>query len=292
MSGLEKDLHGQLKTPGFGVDFHMHTLASDGLWTPEKLVETAAAQGLRIMTVSDHDTIKSVGPVKALTARYGIQFVPGVEITVNWKNAMYHMLVFNFDPQNVALNELLNDTEAQVTAKKQEIIAGLRKKGYTLAKLEDLKKADGTYLPMDIARALHRGGEVTTFDQALNECRKLGLDRVCSQPADVALEVAVKAGGVPIMAHPGRYEYGFTVATLETLREMVELGMAGLEVYHYSHQPADVARYLEFARQNGLAISAGSDSHNESRKPTPWNPELASSLLERLNLVFPTSNVA
>ncbi len=292
MSVIEKELQNQLKTPGRGVDFHMHTLASDGMWSPEKLVETAVAQGVRLLAVSDHDTIQSVAPVSALAAQAGLQFVPGVEITICWKDAMYHMLVYNFDPQNAALNSLLEDTQAQLTAKKHEIIEGLHKRGYTLSKLESFKRPDGSFLPTDIARAMVRGGEVATFEQALTECRKFGLDRICCQAADVALKVAIEAGGVPVMAHPGRQEYGFTVATAETLREMVEFGLAGLEVYHHSHQPADVARYLDFAHQNKLAISAGSDSHGESRKPMPWNPELTRTLLERFDLPVPISSVA
>ncbi|HEX2911952.1 MAG TPA: PHP domain-containing protein [Chloroflexia bacterium] len=279
----------QLKTPGHGVDFHMHTIASDGAWTPEKLVETAAAQGLKLMTVSDHDTIKSVRPVAALAAKKGIDFIPGVEITVEWKSAMYHMLVLNFNPDDAALNALLDETEARVNAKKQEMIEGLQKRGFTLAKLQDLKRPDGSYLPMDIVRALHKGGEVPTFDMALNLGRQVGVDKVISQPIDRAIEVALKAGGTPVLAHPGRQEYGFTVATLETLREMVELGLAGVEVYHHSHQPADVERYRNFALQHKLVISAGSDSHGENRKPMPWNPELIRGLLERVDLDVPVA---
>src|SRR5438105_4597877 len=115
-----------MKLPGLGVDFHMHTIASDGAWTPEKLVETAATQGIRIMTVSDHDTIKSVRPVAELARARSIQFVPGVEITIMWKEAMYHLLLFNFDPNNAALNALLDDTQRQMLYKKEYIIDELR----------------------------------------------------------------------------------------------------------------------------------------------------------------------
>lgn len=276
-----------LKAPGAGVDFHMHTLASDGLWTPETLIQTAANQGLQVLAVSDHDTIKSVRPAQQLGAQQGIKVIPGVEITINWKGAMYHMLVFNFNPEDAALHELLADTDRQVSVKKQEMIEGLKKRGFKLHKLDELKNAEGNYLPVEIPRALYLGGEVPTFDQALRLSREYGLDRVCSQSADKAIAVSLAAGGLPVMAHPGREEYGFKVATLEVLRELVEFGLGGVEVYHYSHPQAEVERYRNFARQNNLVISAGSDSHNESRKPTPWDPELVRSLLERLNVTPP-----
>lgn len=281
-----------LKAPGAGVDFHMHTLASDGLWTPEKLIETAADQGLRLLAVSDHDTIKSVRPAQELGAKHGIKVIPGVEITIHWKDAMYHMLVFNFNLDDPGLNDLLADTDLQVSTKKQEMIEALKKRGYKLDKLDQLKNADGNYQAIEIARALYHGGEVATFDQAMRLGREVGLDRVCSQSADKAIAVSLAAGGIPVMAHPGREEYGFKVATLEVLREMVEFGLSGVEVYHYSHPPAEVERYRNFALHNGLIISAGSDSHNESRKPTPWDPELVRGMLERLNVTPPKAEPA
>jgi predicted metal-dependent phosphoesterase TrpH len=281
-----------LKAPGAGVDFHMHTLASDGLWTTEKLIETAAEQGLRVLAVSDHDTIESVRPAQELGARKGIKVIPGVEITINWKNAMYHMLVFNFNPDDPALNALLADTDKQVTDKKTEMIEALKKKGYKLHKLDELKNAAGNYQAIEIARALYLGGEVPTFDQAMRLGWQVGMERICSQSADKAIAVSLAAGGIPIMAHPGREEHGFKVASLEVLREMVEFGLAGVEVYHYSHPPAEVERYRNFAKQNELIISAGSDSHNESRKPTPWDPELVRNMLERLNVTPPKAEPA
>ena len=272
------------KTPGSGVDFHMHTTASDGMWTPQTLVDTAVAQGLRVMTVSDHDTFKNVRPVQALAARHGITVVPGVEITINWQSAVFHMLVFNYDLDNAELAAMLDDTEAQTVTKQAEIIEGLHKQGYKLHKLDDLKREDGTFLTVEIVRALVKGGEVATFDQAYRLCVPLGIERTSSQPAERAIKTALKAGGLPVVAHPGRAEYGFSSATPAILRDLVEFGLAGVEVYHYSHQPADIERYSEFARQHNLVISAGSDSHNESRKPTAWNPQLLRPLLERLNL--------
>ncbi|MBN9386890.1 MAG: PHP domain-containing protein [Chloroflexi bacterium] len=276
-----------LKAPGQGVDFHMHTRASDGLWTPQTLIETAVTQGIRVLAVSDHDTINSVRPAQKLGAERGVRVLPGVEITISWKGAMYHMLVYNFDPDNPALNALLADTARQVEDKKQDMIEGLRRRGFKLDKMDSLINPESYNQPLEVARALYLGGEVPTFDRAMRLGFEVGLDRVCSQSADKAIAVAVAAGGVPVMAHPGREEYGFKIATPEVLRELVEFGLAGVEVYHYSHPLAEVEKYRNFARQNNLVISAGSDSHNETRKPTPWSPELVRALLERLDVTPP-----
>lgn len=276
-----------IKTPGYGVDFHMHTLASDGLWTPEKLVSTAIEQGLKTMTVSDHDTIKNVNAVRTLARQNDIEFVPGVEITINWKKAVYHLLVFNYDETDPAFNAMLHETQQAMETKKQGILQGLQSRGYKLDKLDAVRRENGEYLAIDIARALHKGREVASFDHAIAVCQEFGLGTICSQSADKAFAISVAAGGVPVLAHPGRAEWGIHTTSLDTLREFMEFGLAGVEVYHYTHTPEDIARYLNFARQNELAISAGSDSHTEARKPTPWNPELTSTLLERLNLRRP-----
>ncbi len=274
----------ELRVPGQGVDFHMHTLASDGLWTPEELVETAAAQGLRAMTVSDHDTIKNVPIVKKLAEAQGIQFVPGVEVTVDWRGVVYHLLLLNFDPKDAGLNAMLDETQANMWNKKQVMLEELKKRGYKLNRLEELKRADGDFLAIDIARALVRGGEVPTFERAIVACAEVGLESIITQPAERALAVGLAAGATPVLAHPARAEYGFQTATDSILKELTDMGLGGVEAYHHSHKPEEIERLLNFARANKLAVSCGSDSHNSSRKPMPWNPELCRSLLERLDL--------
>lgn len=282
MFDSKKGTH-SLKSPGVGVDFHMHTVASDGAWTPETLVKTALEQGLHTFAVSDHDTVKSVRPTQKLAAQHGLTVIPGVEITVNWHQQVYHMLVLNYDLDNPALLKLLENTQEQEKERKQGIINGLKKRGYKLDKLDEIKRPDGHFLATDIIRALQKGGEVKTYEQGYREAVQFGLERICSQPADLALEAALSAGGIPVLAHPGRAEYGFSAATPEVLQELVGYGLAGVEVYHYSHSEALVELYKNFARENNLLISAGSDSHGSARLPMPWNPELVRGLLERLN---------
>lgn len=292
MLGNKKISKDSMKTPGVGVDFHMHTVASDGVWTPETLVKAAVEEGLHTFAVSDHDSLKSVRPTQKLAAQHGLNVIPGVEITVNWRNQIYHMLVLNYNVDDPALNTLLEDTQRQERARKEEIIAGFKKRGYKLDKLDDLKRPDGHYLATDIIRALQKGGEIATFEQGYREAVAFGLERICAQPADKAIEVALGAGGLPMLAHPGRAEYGFSAATPEVLHELRDFGLAGLEVYHYSHSEATVELYKKFALENDMLISAGSDSHGTARMPTPWNPELVRALLERLNWQRPTEEVA
>jgi predicted metal-dependent phosphoesterase TrpH len=201
---------------------------------------------------------------------------------------MYHLLLFGFDPNNAELNKLMADTQRQQLSKKEYIIYELKKLGYTLHKLDSFKRPNGDFLAIDIVRALQWGGEVKTFDEALNLCLKFGLaERICSQPIDKALKVGLAAGGLPILAHPNRPERSFTIPTNATLQSFKEAGMAGLEAYHPSHKLEDTNHLLKFARENDLVVSCGSDSHNEARRPQPWNPELCRSMMEHFDLEIP-----
>jgi predicted metal-dependent phosphoesterase TrpH len=286
----KKTMDQLLKTPGIGVDFHMHTVASDGMWLPETLVATAAEAGIKVMTVSDHDTLGSVRAVKKLAEARGIRFIPGVEITIGWKEQIYHMLVFNYDLENKDLQALLADTQAQMDAKQANIIHYLKTRGYKLEGLDSFRRPDGHFLTIDIGRALVKGGEVRSLEHGLDLCRPAGLDRICFQDADKALSVAVAAGGVPVIAHPGRAEHGFSSASSTVLQELQALGLAGLEAYHPSHSPETIEYYLDFARRHKMLVSAGNDSHTEIRKPTPWNPQLVRGLLERFDVGVPELN--
>ncbi|NWJ47370.1 MAG: PHP domain-containing protein [Chloroflexi bacterium] len=274
----------QTKMPGLGVDFHMHTLASDGLWTPHTLVETAAAQGVRIITVTDHDTIGNVEPVRLKAQAQGIGFVPGLELTVGWKDSNYHLLMFNFDSSNPHLNALLEDTQYRVLQKKERILNYLYKLGYKLHGLDQVRRPDGDFMIYDIPRALVRGDEVQSYDHAYSVCMGGGFDEIINQPAELGFEIGNMAGAVMVLAHPGRSDPGISYASDHVLDEFVEMGLAGVEAYHYSHGGDAIERLVRFARKRDLAISCGSDSHNEARKPMPWNPELCRSLLERLDI--------
>jgi predicted metal-dependent phosphoesterase TrpH len=248
------------------------------------LVETAATQGVRIITVTDHDTIGNVEPVRLKAQAQGIGFVPGLELTVGWKDSNYHLLMFNFDSSNPHLNALLQDTQYRVLQKKERILNYLYKLGYKLHGLDQVRRPDGDFMLYDIPRALVCGNEVQNYDHAYSVCMGGGFDEIINQPAELGFEIGNMAGAVMVLAHPGRSDPGISYASDHVLEEFVEMGLSGVEAYHYSHGGDAIERLVRFARKRDLAISCGSDSHNEARKPMPWNPELCRSLLERLDI--------
>jgi predicted metal-dependent phosphoesterase TrpH len=270
---------------GQGVDLHTHTQASDGLWTPESLIEIAVARNVQVISVTDHDTTQNVKLVEAQARAAGLDFVPGVEVTVDWENSIYHLLLFAFDQENAELQAMLEETQRRQWNKRQTMIDALKSRGYDLHALEQVDYPGSGLLPaFELSRALLSGGEVATLDQARAVCREVDSDGSISQPIERALKVGLAAGAIPVLAHPGRGGSELSAASDEVLEELMEMGLEGVEAYHYSHNPEMEERLVKFAQKRDLAISCGSDSHDEVRQPLPWHPELCRSLLERLNL--------
>jgi predicted metal-dependent phosphoesterase TrpH len=270
---------------GQGVDLHTHTQASDGIWTPESLIDIAVERGIQVISVTDHDTTQNVKAVEIQAKAAGLDFVPGVEVTVDWKNSVYHLLLFAFDTDNTALQTMLEDTKRRQWNKRQKMINALLSLGYDLHALEPADYPGSGLLPaFELSRALLRGGEVADLAQARAVCREVDTDGSITQSVERALAVGRAAGAIPVLAHPGRGGSEICAAPNEVLNEMVEMGLEGVEVYHYTHTTEMEERLTKFAQKNDLAISCGSDSHDEKRQPLPWHPELCRSLLERLDL--------
>ncbi|MEI6046684.1 MAG: PHP domain-containing protein [Chloroflexota bacterium] len=268
-----------------GVDLHIHTQASDGQWTPESLIETAVERGVQIISVTDHDTVKNVKAVESKAKAAGLDFITGVEVTVDWKGAVYHLLLFGLDPDNTELLAMLEDTQRRQWNKRQRMIDGLKSKGYNLNALAAVDYPGGGHSPVfELSRALLHGGEVESFSQARALCREVDVDGPITQSVKLALAVGLAAGAIPVLAHPGRGGSEISAAPNEVLEEMVQMGLKGVEVYHYTHTPEMVERLMKFARKHDLLISCGSDSHDEVRGPKAWHPELCRSLLEHLGL--------
>jgi predicted metal-dependent phosphoesterase TrpH len=242
-------------------------------------------RGIQVISVTDHDTTQNVKAVEVQARAAGLDFVPGVEVTVDWKNSVYHLLLFAFDVDNPALQAMLEDTKRRQWNKRQRMINALLSRGYDLNALEPADYPGSGLLPaFELSRALLRGGEVADLAQARAVCREVDTDGSITQSVERALAVGRAAGAIPVLAHPGRGGSEICAAPNEVLDEMVEMGLEGVEVYHYTHTTEMEERLIKFARKNDLAISCGSDSHDEKRQPLPWHPELCQSLLERLDL--------
>jgi len=261
---MSKDMFEERKK----IDLHMHTTASDGASTPEELVAHCIELGLETIAVTDHDNVTSVEKVKKLGEEKGLKVVPGIEISTYRGEAEYHILGYFIDIENDALlglTEAILDSRVERTHK---MIAKLSEMGYPL-EFKDVKKyATGVSLGRPhIARAMVDKGYIEEIGDAFTEelidgGGKAYVEKKNVLPAE-AIEVILKAGGVPVIAHPYIINHGEALDKEEIAR-LKHVGLKGVEVYQTKHNERITERYKKIAGELDLLLTGGSDYHGEN----------------------------
>lgn len=267
------------------IDLHLHTTASDGRLAPAELVERAAAAGITTMSVTDHDTVAGLSPVRRVADEMGIAFIDGIEITAVHEGRDIHMLGYFFDPGDRALAEFLARQRANRIDRIREIASRLATLGVPVS--VDVLLARAAQRPGAsvgrpvIARALWKAGHVASMQEAFDRFLAAGqpafVPRTGSSPEDV-IDVIHRAGGLASMAHPGVTKQPLLMTTL------AERGLDAIEVYHSDHPP-DVRQELDaFASERNLLVTGGSDFHGDedSRERPLGATTLPPAELERL----------
>ncbi len=247
------------------IDLHLHTTASDGLATPFELVAQAAAAGLTVMAVTDHDTTAAVREAQGFARDRGIDVIPGIEITAVDAGRDVHMLGYFFDVEDGAFATFLAAQRQARLARVEAIGARLASLGRPIAiepmlALATLQPGRAVGRPQ-IARAMIAAGHVRdlpeAFDQWLGDGKPGFVPRVGPTPETV-IDVVHAAGGLVSLAHPGRTKIDPRIPSLR------DAGLDAIEVYHCDHPPALSAAYAALARDLGLLVSGGSDYHGDA----------------------------
>jgi predicted metal-dependent phosphoesterase TrpH len=244
------------------IDLHTHTDASDGRCTPAELVARAAAAGVTVLAVTDHDTVAGVVPASAACAASGLELVSGIEITAVVEGADVHVLGYFIDVHSVKLTAFLSEQRRRRIDRIREVIARLDGLGMHLDAdailqpgLDDPSKAVGR--PW-VARALVAGGHVADSDEAfarwLAHGRPAFVPRMGASPQDVVARIH-DSGGIASLAHPALVRHD------EWVPDFVAAGLDALEAYHSDHDRAATSRYITMADRLGIAVTGGSDYH-------------------------------
>jgi predicted metal-dependent phosphoesterase TrpH len=250
------------------VDLHLHTTVSDGRCTPLELVDRAAAAGVSIMAVTDHDTVGAVEDVQARCAARGMLGVAGIEITAVEKHRDVHMLGYFFDPGDAGLADFLASQREVRIARVRAIAARLATLGMPIdveALLADARTLGGRSIGRpSVARAMIEAGYVTStreaFDRWLGRGCPAFVSRTGATPERV-IAIVHGAGGIVSLAHPGRTQIDDRIPALGAA------GLDALEVYHSDHDETAVARYRRMADELGLLVTGGSDFHGDPAYP-------------------------
>ena len=247
------------------ADLHLHTRFSDGGWTPAELAQEAARLGFQTIAVTDHDTVDGVAESLDAGEKTGIEVIAGMEITCNLDGTEAHLLgYFAGDTwQAPALRAVLDRAKQLRLDRVERFVARLRQLGVPLTVADVMAGSNcGTIGRLHVALALQRRGVVASVNEAfaryLRRGRPAFVDR---QRIDFAEAIGHidRAGGVAVLAHPGLLDRD------NQIEELVALKLAGLEVWHPRHSPAQTSRYLKMTEHLGLLATGGSDSHGPVR---------------------------
>ena len=246
------------------VDLHVHSSASDGLFSPREVVRRAHGAGLAAIALTDHDTLAGLDEAAREAVRLGLVLVPGCEISIVHRGIDIHLLAYFVGRAPCDLARLLVDMEERRRDRVREMVRRLRVAGIGLTEEEVWVQAGASRSigRMHVARALVAAGHVKALEEAfgcLIGTNNPGYVEKRTPPAGEVLAAVWNSGGVPVLAHPGIYG----VDDPERLVEGWDLG--GVEAFHPGHCGRDEDRLLAWAAHRGWAVTGGSDWHGENR---------------------------
>ncbi len=251
------------------IDLHSHTDASDGTDTPRELIDLARHAGLTALSITDHDTFFGYEQAREYAAALAFELICGIELSTKFHGKTVHVLAyFPHSGPSAAFESWVREQQEYRRDRNIRLIARLNEVGVaiTLAEVEAIGRTM-TGRP-HFARVLLEKGYVQTtqeaFDTFLSEEGRAFVQREEVALAD-ALQRVGEGGGISVMAHPIRLGKRKAEEEEAMVAEAVELGMAGIEVIHSDHSPADVARYRGYAVKYGLLETGGSDHHGGNK---------------------------
>jgi len=248
------------------VDLHLHSTCSDGVHAPDEVVRLAVAAGCSAMALADHDSIDGVETAMRAGEKLGIEVLSGVELSVVWEEWHdIHLLGYGFDPRHRALLEALEEFRTFRETRNQKIVAAIntrlaeeQREPIDFARVAAL--AGGTLGRPHIARALMEKGYVRDMEEAFRRYLRPCNVPKWAFPADQAIELIHRAGGVAVLAHPP-----FITPRRSRLARLVgafaAMGMDGIEVYNSGTGDDTLPWYLGLARRHNLIVTGGSDFH-------------------------------
>ncbi len=243
-----------------GADLHAHTNASDGELPPAGLIAAALAAGLAAVAVTDHDTTAGIPEALEAANGSGLEVVPGVEISCDVSKGTCHVLGFFIDHDSPFLVEPLAFLRRRRTERAREIIERLAKFGMKIT-LPERPEHASVGRP-HIAKALVDEGYVGSYDEAFHRFLADGRPAFVPSPRLLpaeAFEMIMRAGGVPVLAHPHTY------SDPAMIRVLAGQGLCGIEACYGTYSDDTVTRWRELAAELNLVSTAGSDFHGASR---------------------------
>jgi hypothetical protein len=253
-----------------GIDLHTHSNRSDGTFAPAGVVRLAAERALDTIALTDHDTTDGLDEASREGQAVGVEVVPGVELSAEFRRTSVHVLCYWMDPANGDLQLELSRLREERFGRGERIVEKLRALDLPVSFDRVVEIADGaTIVRPHIAQAMVEAGVVASekeaFERYIGDGRPAHVAKHALDPED-AVALIHGAGGVAVLAHPGMWGDQSSVP-YELIERMAAAGMRGLEVDHPDHTPEQRERYRAVAARLGLVATGGSDCHGTRYEP-------------------------
>ncbi|MDX2477099.1 MAG: PHP domain-containing protein [Gammaproteobacteria bacterium] len=258
-----------MKPATISADLHCHSTASDGTLPPAKVVTRAAANGVDMLALTDHDTTAGLDEAYLSAQENNIRLIAGIELSVTWQGKLLHIVGLDIDPEYRPLRQGIRMLKEMREERAQEMGKRLARAGYNNA-YENARRlaGNGNITRTHFARHLIEVGAAKDFTDVFKRFLvrgKPGYYRVDWAPMEDAINWITDSGGVAVVAHPMRYK--LTASWLNrVIAGFREAGGKGIEVVCGHNSADDNARSAMFARKHGLLASQGSDFH----EPGKW----------------------
>ena len=247
------------------ADLHAHSSVSDGTLPPEDVVVRAAEHGVELFALTDHDEVAGLDTAVATAHRIGLAFVAGVEVSVTWGGTTVHVVGLGIDHRDARLAERLAAVRSGRIQRAQEMGEQLARAGIdgayegALVYAGNPQMISRTHFARYLVDTGHCRDVRDVFTRYLVEGKPGYVPHAWATLAE-AVETIHEAGGVAVVAHPGRYRFS-ELALHELLHEFRDLGGTGLEVATSNHSEREMRRFAAVAREFGFEASGGSDFH-------------------------------
>jgi predicted metal-dependent phosphoesterase TrpH len=234
------------------VDLHLHTTASDGVMTPSAIVRYAKGKGLQAIAITDHDTIEGLEEGLSEGERIGFEVIAGIEISADHSPGSMHLLGYFLDIHHPPLKGSLDYLQKARAERNPKIIQNLNRLGVRINYEEVVNASGGGQVGRPhFAQVLMEKGYARTFQEAFDRFLKKGA------PAYVD-KLRFKS---KVLAHPKTVATNGSSSFEKILRELMEEGLRGIEVFYPEHTPPEVAQFKAMAERYGLLMTGGTDYH-------------------------------
>ena len=251
------------------VDLHLHSLKSDGIYSPKEVVKDAHSSGIKTISLTDHDTYSGLAEAAEMAAKLGMNFYGGIEFTVHeTENSYEHILGYGIK-DFTSIDEYLNKLKQERINLVNQYIDILQANGFENISFDAVSKlSTGDHVTVkNLVRWIDRNCNITTSKRAYSlffgTNGKYNIPEPC-HCYDEIIPLIRNAGGIAVLAHPFRYHpefYDDIDAFEKHMTSLVNLGLNGIEAYYGTHSKKETQLCIKMAIKYNLIVTGGSDTH-------------------------------